>query len=248
MTLESAVDCSVVSLSGGLKDNAIPREAAATLLVAEQDADRMEALIRETEKAVQCEYAVTEPALQIGFANKGADTAEALSAASRRKVITLLNLLPGGIQSMSANIKGLVETSLNLGILVLHGKELEMHYAVRSSVQSAKEFLVEKLQNLTEMLGGSLTTEGNYPAWEYRQDSVLRETMVRVYREMYGKEPVIQAIHAGVECGLLAGKIEDMDAVSIGPDMVGIHTTEEKLSISSTKRVWEYVTEVIRQK
>ncbi len=248
MTLESAVDCSVVSLSGGLKDNAIPREAAATLLVAEQDVDRMEALIRETEKAVQCEYAVTEPALQIGFVNKGADTAEALSAASRRKVITLLNLLPGGIQSMSANIKGLVETSLNLGILVLHGKELEMHYAVRSSVQSAKEFLVDKLQNLTETLGGSLTTEGNYPAWEYRQDSVLRETMVRVYREMYGKEPVIQAIHAGVECGLLAGKIEDMDAVSIGPDMVGIHTTEEKLSISSTKRVWEYVTEVIRQK
>lgn len=248
MTLENAVDYSVVSLSGGLKDNAIPREAAAALLVAEKDADRMETLIRETENTVQCEYAVTEPSLQIGFANKGADTAEALSVASRRNVITLMNLLPGGIQSMSANIKGLVETSLNLGILALNEKNLEMHYAVRSSVQSAKEFLVDKLQNLTKALGGSLTTEGNYPAWEYRQDSVLRETMVRVYREMYGKDPVIQAIHAGVECGLLAGKIEDMDAVSIGPDMVGIHTTEEKLSISSTKRVWEYVTEVIRQK
>ena len=112
-------------------------------------------------------------------------------------------------------------------------------------MQSAKDFLVEKIACLAGILGGSLTTEGSYPAWEYRKDSVLREDMVRIYREMYGKDPVIQAIHAGLECGLLADKIEDLDAVSIGPDMVGIHTTEEKLSIASTRRVWEFVLRVI---
>ena len=115
-------------------------------------------------------------------------------------------------------------------------------------MQTAKEFVVEKLRCLTKILGGDLTLEGVYPAWEYRKDSVLRDDMVRIYKEMFGKEPVIQAIHAGLECGLLAGKIENLDAVSIGPDMSGIHTTEERLSISSTGRMWEYVTEIIRQK
>ncbi len=248
MKLESQVNCSIVSMRGGLKDNAIPRESSACLVVDGKDAQAAESLLQELDTVIREEYAVTEPNLRIVWKLKGEGEVSALTPDSRKKVVTLLNLLPGGIQSMSANIKGLVETSLNLGILNLDGTNLEMHYAVRSSVQSAKDFLVDKLRNLTEALGGKMTVEGNYPAWEYRKDSVLRDTMVRVYREMYGKEPVIQAIHAGVECGLLADKIENLDAVSIGPDMVGIHTTEEKLSISSTKRVWEYVTEVIRQK
>ena len=191
---------------------------------------------------------MTEPNLRIVWKSKGEGEVSALTGDSLKRTVTLLNLLPGGIQSMSANIKGLVETSLNLGILSLDDTNLEMHYAVRSSVQSARDFLVDKLRNLTETLGGSLSVEGSYPAWEYRKDSVLRDTMIRVYQKMYGKEPVIQAIHAGVECGLLADKIDNLDAVSIGPDMVGIHTTEERLSISSTRRVWEYVTEVLRQK
>ena len=149
---------------------------------------------------------------------------------------------------MSADIPGLVETSLNLGILTLTEEALSLRYALRSSVQTARDFLAQKLELLTRQLGGSVAIEGAYPAWEFKKDSALRRDMVRVYKEMYGKEPVIQAIHAGLECGLLAGKISDLDAVSIGPDMKDIHTTEETLSISSTKRVWEYIIEVIRQK
>ncbi len=248
LTLEKAVPYGIVSMAGGLKDNAIPRESAAYLLVDEAEEEKFRTLVSETERVIRTEYAVTEPDLHITAEADGMAEAKVLTAGSHRAVLTLLNLLPNGIQSMSADIKGLVETSLNLGILKLGETELELHYAVRSSVQTAKEFLVEKLRCLTEMLGGRLTLEGVYPAWEYRKDSVLRDDMVRIYQEMFGKEPVIQAIHAGLECGLLAGKIENLDAVSIGPDMVGIHTTEEKLSISSTKRLWEYVTEIIRQK
>ena len=149
---------------------------------------------------------------------------------------------------MSDDIEGLVETSLNLGVLSLDEEKLSLRYAVRSSVGTAKEFLVKKMECLMETLGGTLERAGDYPAWEYRKESKLREDMIRIYKEMYGKEPRVEAIHAGVECGILAGKIEGLDAVSIGPDMSGVHTTEEKLGISSTKRTWDFILKVIANK
>lgn len=248
MALEDMVEYSLVELSGGLKDNAIPRMARAVVVVDAAYLNRFEDVIGRVAENLSKEYALTDPDVSVTAVNGGIREVQALTKASKRKAVTLLNLLPNGIQTMSAAIPGLAETSLNLGILRLCADRLELRYSVRSSVQTAKEFLVDKLRLLTEELGGSLSIEGAYPAWEYRKDSPLRDTMVRVYREMYGKEPVIQAIHAGLECGLLSGKIKDLDAVSVGPDMVSIHTTEEKLSISSTKRVWEYLLEVIRQK
>ena len=158
----------------------------------------------------------------------------------------VINNLPGGIQSMSANIEGLVETSLNMGILELNEKELHMQFAVRSSVGSARDALTARIRNLVEYAGGKLEVTGVYPAWEYKKDSVLREDAARIYEQMYGKAPRIEAIHAGLECGILAGKIEDLDGISIGPDMLGIHTFEEKLSISSARRVYEFVLEVLK--
>ena len=146
---------------------------------------------------------------------------------------------------MSDDIKGLVETSLNLGVLTLEKDKLTLQYAVRSAVGTAKEYLLKRIAALVEEFGGRVTNTGNYPAWEYRRDSVLRDDMVRIFKEMYGKEPTVEAIHAGLECGILAGKIDGLDAVSIGPDMIAILTTEEKLSISSTKRVWDYILKVI---
>ena len=248
MALEREVEYSIVSMAGGLKDNAIPRETKATVIVETKDAGAFETTVKKTGEIIGKELALTDADVRVRVVNCGVQEAKTLTKVSRKKAVTLLNMLPNGIQSMSAAIPGLVETSLNMGILVLDKEKLDMRYSVRSSVQTAKEFLVDKLSLLTQELGGNVTVEGSYPAWEYRKDSPLRETMVKVYREMYGKEPVIQAIHAGLECGLLAGKIKDLDAVSIGPDMVSIHTTEEKLSISSTRRVWEYLIEVIRQK
>ena len=160
----------------------------------------------------------------------------------------LLLALPNGIQTMSADVKGLVETSLNLGVLKLDTQELSLCYAVRSSVSSAKEALLDKMTWLTEGLGGAAERSGDYPAWEYKRDSAFREKLAAVYERMYGKPPVIQAIHAGLECGLLAGKLPGLDCISIGPDMKDVHTTEEKLSISSTKRVWEFILEVLKEK
>ena len=108
--------------------------------------------------------------------------------------------------------------------------------------------LEEKLSALVELTGGDYVVTGDYPGWKYRVHSPLREKMVKLYAEMYGNEPKVEAIHAGLECGLLGSKISDLDCVSMGPDMKDIHTTEETLSISSTKRVWEYLVRVLETK
>ncbi|MDE6701412.1 MAG: aminoacyl-histidine dipeptidase, partial [Acetatifactor sp.] len=137
---------------------------------------------------------------------------------------------------------------LNLGILKLEEEGLTAEFSVRSSIESARDALIEKLAAITELAGGTVSVSGVYPGWKYRADSPLREKMIRVYREMYGCEPRVEAIHAGLECGLLGSKIHDLDCVSIGPDMQAIHTTEETLSISSTRRVWEYLLRFLAEK
>lgn len=247
--LSENVDCSLVDAAGGQKDNAIPRETKCRVLVAKQDAETFEKLIAQSSDEIAAEYAVTDPSIRIETAKLGEDQkVSVLGKESMEKVTLLLNAIPNGIQTMSADIPGLVETSLNLGILELDGTSLKLRYSVRSSKGTAKAFLVAKIRFVAQAVGAQFRTEGEYPAWEFKKDSALRETMVRVFREMYGKDPVIQAIHAGLECGLLSDKIADLDAVSFGPDMVGIHTTGERLSISSTQRVWEYLVELLRQK
>lgn len=171
---------------------------------------------------------------------------QALTKDCARIVRVLLNHLPNGIQSMSADIEDLVETSLNMGIVSLEEKELHIEFAVRSSVISARDALTARVRNLVEYVGGRVDVTGVYPAWEYKKDSVMREDAARIYEQMYGKAPRIEAIHAGLECGILAGKIKELDGISIGPDMIGIHTVEEKLSISSVRRVYEFVLELLR--
>ena len=153
--------------------------------------------------------------------------------------------VPNGIRKMSAQISGLVETSLNLGILRLHPDGLEAVSSVRSSVSSAKDALGEKLEYLTEFLGGAYHTEGAYPAWEYQADTPLQKLAVSVYEEMFGKTPTVEAIHAGLECGLFYEKIPGLDSSSFGPDMKHVHTTEERLSVSSTERTYRYLLKLL---
>lgn len=147
---------------------------------------------------------------------------------------------------MSADVPGLVETSLNLGIMNLEEQQMHLEYSLRSSVKSLKEALRDKMIAIIRNFGGMVELGGEYPAWEFRKDSPLRDTMSRVYSEMYGCEPRVAAIHAGLECGLFSEKKPGLDCVSIGPNMQDIHTTAERLSISSTRRVWDYLLAVLK--
>ena len=249
LTLEQAgLECRIAALAGGAKQNAIPREATAQLIVASEKKDAVTALLQETIAQVKNEYATTDPDITLEITEQGTASAQVLTKESKEKAVLLINNLPGGIQTMSADIEGLVETSLNMGIVALNEKELHLEFAVRSSVISARDALTARIRNLVEFVGGSLEVTGIYPAWEYKKDSVMREDAARIFEQMYKKTPKIEAIHAGLECGILAGKIKDLDGISIGPDMIGIHTFEEKLSISSTKRVYEFVLEVLKCK
>ncbi len=248
MTLSRNVSYYLADFAGGKKDNAIPRDCSAGIYLAPEDEEKAKQVITQLQQSLSHEYALVDPDIKITLEKDTSVNPQMLDEDSTRRAVMLVNMLPNGVQTMSADVEGLVETSLNLGVLKLEETELAIHYAARSSVGSAKDALLDKLVYLTESIGGTTHIAGVYPAWEYKRDSKLREKMIDVYEKMYGKKPLVEAIHAGVECGLLAAKLPGLDCISIGPDMQSVHTTEEKLSISSTKRVWEYLLEVLKTK
>lgn len=243
--LEQKLPYEIASVSGGRKDNVIPRESKAVLLLSKEQIPLLERLMQECLMVYRTEYHVADPDIQLRLDRLEEGKSMVLVQESKHNTIMMLNILPNGIQGMSMDIAGLVETSLNLGMLKTEEKKIVYSFLVRSSVGTAKKNVVQKLIYLTRYAGGEAEIRGEYPAWEYKAESKLREDMISIYREMYGNAPRIEAIHAGLECGLLADKIRGMDCVSFGPDMKNIHTTGEQLDISSVRRVWEFLIKVI---
>lgn len=239
--LNDKIEIGLISLAGGLKDNAIPRECKAELLVNEADQELLKETVSELNTILANEYALSDPDICIQITACGEKETDILSAVSLTKVIFYLRNVPNGIQHMSKAISGLVETSLNLGIMNLTKDTFCCTSSVRSSVSSRKEDLNDKLQMLAEFLGGEVTISGDYPAWEYKAESEIRDRISSVYKELFDEEPVFEAIHAGLECGILSGKIENLDCVSFGPNNYDIHTPNERLSISSTEKVWKLI-------
>ena len=247
VALNANVRYSIVALQSGLKDNAISREAFVEIVVEETDLSAFELLVNKFQKEIKQEYSGSDPAFFLAIKNSGIQESVALNPLAKEKCVFLLSNIPNGIQRMSVEIENLVETSLNLGILELSSESFNLHFSVRSSINSAKQALSEKLCYLIEFLGGSYEVSGDYPGWEYQKNSPLRQMMIEVYKELYQKEPMVQAIHAGLECGIFSSKIEDLDCISFGPDIYAVHTYEEKLSISSVARVWTYLLEVLKR-
>lgn len=246
--LNEKVSCQLISLAGGQKDNAIPRECKAQLLVAAEQMEALQAFAASCDAVLKKEYAATDAGVSVAVNVQSETGADVLTEDSLLNVLALIHALPNGIQTMSGDIPGLVETSLNLGILDIKEDGLILRYALRSSVGTAREWLAKKMELIAASFGAALVLNGIYPAWEYRRDSRLREHMVKIYEEMFGITPKVEAIHAGLECGILASKITDLDCVSMGPNMLNIHTTEEKASISSVERMWNYILEILKRK
>ena len=234
----------ITKLSGGAKDNAIPRSCEATLIPLGINVERLNDIAQQLQSEIRESY--DEPYAIVRGDNVDALGGNALTTECTAKVIALLNAAPNGVQTMSQDIEGLVQTSLNLGVMSLD-EELTLTFAVRSSVNAEKVDLLKRLGELAVFYEGTTSEMGDYPAWEYKKDSRLRNTMVDTFCRMFGKEPQVVAIHAGLECGLLSEKLPGLDCVSIGPDMQDIHTSREKLSIASTKRTWEFLLEVLKE-
>ena len=235
-------------VKGGLADNAIPRETTALLLIPEEDKEIFAEIISGSEKEIRGELTTKDPDFYIRWESDGPGVFTCVSEEDTKKAAAFLTAMPNGVQAMSADMAGLVETSLNMGILEYKDENLLAEFSVRSSVESAKYALIDKLHAVTELAGGNNEVTGDYPGWAYRKDSPLRDKMVTLYEKMYGAKPKVEAIHAGLECGILGSKIKDLDCVSIGPRMTAIHTTEERLSISSTRRVWEFLVALLEEK
>ena len=235
----------LISLEGGLKDNAIPRRA--TALVVTEDLQALEAALKKWEAIFKNELAGSDPGVSLEMTVEGKGTYSVMTAESARRACTLLAATPNGVQEMSRFIPGLVETSLNMGILETKENELAVRFSVRSSVESARTAVIRKLALIGESVGAGCEVSGEYPAWPYRPESPLRELMTEVYEELYGEKPRVETIHAGLECGLFSGKLPDLDCVSFGPDIFDIHTPAERMSISSVGRTWRYILRVLER-
>jgi len=246
--LGKSVDYALVSAAGGQKDNAIPRESRVRILLQEKDTKKAEEACVSIDRILKKDYASADPNVTAELTLGEWAKEEALTADSRANVEALLDELPNGVISMSQDIPGLVQTSLNLGVLNTTKEGIKIRFAVRSSMGTEKEELLQKLRAIVKAHKGEIVFSGDYPAWEYRKDSPLREKCVCIYEELFGKKPRVEAIHAGLECGLLASKIQDLDCVSFGPDMLGVHTTEERMSISSVERMWKLLVEIVKRK
>ena len=181
----------------------------------------------------------------MGQAACGDSKAASLNISNR--IIDLLIAEPDGVIGHNQDDPSKVETSLNIGIVETVGDTFSAKYEIRSSVHSKMEMIVSKVRTIAEGLGATVTEVSSYPEWEINTNSKLQKVMTKVYEEMYGKKPEVELVHAGLECAVLAKKIDGFDGVSIGPDIHDIHTFNEKLDIESTARCYEYVLNILKE-
>ena len=245
---DHGAEYAVLTLSGGAKENVIPKESSVTLVLPAGITEAVRAAGADFTAQMKAEFGTADPGIRLQLTEEGCGEYDALDANSAERLRKALLLMPWGVQSMSMDVPGLVETSLNLGVAEMSGTEAILRFAIRSSVPSAKELLSCKLQTLTELLGGSVRFHGDYPAWVYARESALRDRCVAVYEAQYGAKPQIVAIHAGLECGILSGKIEGLDCISFGPNLLHVHTPNERADIASVARVWEYLKAILAYK
>ena len=233
----------LVKVEGGTADNAIPSTATAVIVV---DADKVERVKAAAESWAG--YAKASCPKDPGFTftfESANGSADALSIEESKKAVDLLLAVPNGIQKMNPDMPDQVQTSLNLGMVSMENGALRLTFSLRSGVAAEKDAMAAELRAISEKFGADYRQSGDYPAWEYRSESVLRDTMVRIYTEQYGTAPVVETIHAGLECGILMSKVPGLDAVSVGPNLLEIHSTRERAEIASIERTWKYLGTVL---
>lgn len=241
--LKSNFDFDIISINGGDKSNAIPNRCIIELSVSAPNefitcAEKYFDIIRNEISDREPDF---KPNVSIGEAGEF----DVFTSDIKEKIIYTLLCVPNGITEMSAEIKGLVQTSLNLGILVTNEQNIILHFALRSNKKSALLFLEQRLMAFFNNLDLKYETFGHYPPWEYKSNSPLRELYCNIYFSKFDKNPKITAIHAGLECGVFSDGIKDLDCISIGPNLYDVHTVRERLSISSTQNLYNMVVELL---
>lgn len=237
----------LVSLSGGAKDNAIPREADCQIAVDKVDVDNIVLAVKSVEQVIKNELETEEDFKIVVSINEKPLREDMIILKDSKDVIDLLYLLPNGIKTQSMSIKDLVVTSNNLGVIEYDGNNVTFKNAIRSSIDSAKYNVVREIEVLSRAFRAVIKESGVYPGWKYEKDSEIRDIARNVYKEMFGEEMEVYAIHAGVECGIIKEKLPHLDMISFGPIIVDNHTPDEWVSIDSIKKVWEFIKVILSQ-
>ncbi len=255
LTLLQNMEIRILSINGGDKDNAIATFAEAAVVISQEEEAKTKALeiIENTFNEIKDEYSFTDPNMKLEKNYLDMSLVNVVSGAATLTTIVALSQFDNGVIKMEPSMKDMVRTSQNLGIVRTLDNSIDIEILVRSSVESEKNYQVEKIKALAEIFGGVVTVENDYPGWKYKEESRLREVFVDCYKELYKdaddslKEPVVETVHAGLECGIFTGKIEGLDVVSIGPQMYDIHTVDERIEIASIERTWELLKAVLKK-
>ena len=241
----AVLDARLIALSGGTLRNAIPREAFATLAVPQEQSATLKALASDYLATLQNELSAVEKNLTVLLEPVNTEQ-PALTSASRDTFIRLLNATPNGVIRNSDAVKGVVETSLNLGIVTLHDDNAEIICLIRSLIDSGKDYVVTVLESLGQLAGAHVAAKGSYPGWQPDADSQVMHLVRETYQKLFNKTPNIMVIHAGLECGLFKKPYPDMDMVSIGPTITGPHSPDERVHIESVGHYWTLLTALLK--
>lgn len=237
----------IINISGGSKENVIAPFAEAEVLLAKEKADEVIAALETEIELIKAEYATVEKNVKLDICKKDEETVNCLTKEATEQTIAVLMNIPNGIQRMNPDMTEMVQTSLNLGVLQMENGMVEFISGLRSPAESEKINLLHRLESFMGIFGGKVDVEADYPGWKYREESHLRDICIEAYVEQYGEKPVVEGIHAGLECGLFASKLDDLDCISMGPNMKDIHSARELLSISSVGRTWELTKSILKK-
>ncbi|HSN58784.1 MAG TPA: beta-Ala-His dipeptidase, partial [Clostridiaceae bacterium] len=248
MDLRAVVDFKMNSITGGSKNNAIPRDADAIILFREEDKAAVVEKVSQWNEIFKNELNGIDPDINLSAEILDKKAERVFSDDTAKRALQVLVMIPNGVKNMSMAIPGLVQSSTNIGVVTTNEENVEFDSAVRSSVKTLKKAICDETIVLSEMVGASIEFESDYPEWQYNKDSKIRTLFQKVYNDMFGKMPEISAIHAGLECGLFSDKFNgDIDLISFGRNLYDVHTPKEHLSISSVERMWDYLKAVLKE-
>ncbi|MEE3652901.1 MULTISPECIES: beta-Ala-His dipeptidase [unclassified Brenneria] len=239
------LDLRILDLHGGTLRNAIPREAFATLAVPAANVEQLKTLSQDYLSVLKNELSAVEKNLTVLVENSDR-RAQALTKDCRDRLLALLNAMPNGVIRMSDEVKGVVETSLNIGVVALDDKHAEINCLIRSLIDSGKDAVVGTLTALGQLAGADTSPKGGYPGWQPDAHSPVMQLVRETYRKLFNKTPSIMVIHAGLECGLFKKPYPDMDMVSIGPTITGPHSPDEQVHIASVGQYWQLLTALLK--
>jgi len=237
----------LASIEGGNKSNAIPREAEALVFVPARAVDTVKAATASACTQLRAEVSTVEPELSVTVEEvKGMRRGKVLRRGLQKKLLTCLSALPHGVTKMSADIPGLVETSTNVAIITTGTKKIECTTSQRSSVESELDEICHTVRSAFQLAGADVHTSEGYPGWKPNLASPILKVATSTYAGLYGKQPAVKAIHAGLECGIIGMKYPGMDMVSMGPTLEGVHSPDEKIHIDTVEKFWSFLLAILK--